>query len=147
MTSVALEARDRWAMSVEARALVVLTGALTVFGLSFLYSAALSWPSYDRQLVLRESSGAAFPRAWLLSRSPPKWMRKTAAPGLPVMLPDHRALVVSIHHIGAPVRGSRRSSSRADAAIRAGVGRRRVDGHDGGEGRQMRRLTKRCCRS
>src|SRR5262245_1328679 len=40
MTSVALEARDRWAMSVEARALVVLTAALTVFGLAFLYSAS-----------------------------------------------------------------------------------------------------------
>jgi cell division protein FtsW len=40
MTSVALEARERWAMSVEARALVVLTAALTVFGLSFLYSAS-----------------------------------------------------------------------------------------------------------
>lgn len=40
MTSVALQARDRWAMSVEARALVVLTAALTVFGLAFLYSAS-----------------------------------------------------------------------------------------------------------
>jgi len=40
MTAVALEVRDRWAMSVEARALVVLTAALTVFGLSFLYSAS-----------------------------------------------------------------------------------------------------------
>ena len=40
MTSVAVEARTRWAMSVEARALVVLTAALTVFGLSFLYSAS-----------------------------------------------------------------------------------------------------------
>ena len=40
MTSVALEARTRWAMSVEARALVVLTAALTVFGLAFLYSAS-----------------------------------------------------------------------------------------------------------
>lgn len=40
MTSVALAARDRWAMSVEARALVVLTAALTVFGLAFLYSAS-----------------------------------------------------------------------------------------------------------
>lgn len=40
MTSVALESRDRWAMSVEARALVVLTAALTVFGLAFLYSAS-----------------------------------------------------------------------------------------------------------
>jgi cell division protein FtsW len=40
MTSIALEARDRWAMSVEARALVVLTAGLTVFGLSFLYSAS-----------------------------------------------------------------------------------------------------------
>jgi cell division protein FtsW len=40
MTSIALEARDRWAMSVEARALVVLTACLTVFGLSFLYSAS-----------------------------------------------------------------------------------------------------------
>ena len=40
MTSVALEARDRWAMTVEARALVVLTAALTVFGLAFLYSAS-----------------------------------------------------------------------------------------------------------
>ena len=40
MTAVALESRDRWAMSVEARALVVLTAALTVFGLAFLYSAS-----------------------------------------------------------------------------------------------------------
>lgn len=40
MTSIALESRDRWAMSVEARALVVLTAALTVFGLAFLYSAS-----------------------------------------------------------------------------------------------------------
>lgn len=40
MTSVALPARDRWAMSVEARALLVLTAVLTVFGLSFLYSAS-----------------------------------------------------------------------------------------------------------
>ena len=40
MTSVALESRERWAMSVEARALVVLTAALTVFGLAFLYSAS-----------------------------------------------------------------------------------------------------------
>lgn len=40
MTSVALESRDRWAMSVEARALVVLTAGLTVFGLAFLYSAS-----------------------------------------------------------------------------------------------------------
>jgi cell division protein FtsW len=40
MTSVALEARDRWAMTAEARALVVLTAALTVFGLAFLYSAS-----------------------------------------------------------------------------------------------------------
>jgi cell division protein FtsW len=40
MTSIALQARDRWAMSVEARALVVLTAALTVFGLAFLYSAS-----------------------------------------------------------------------------------------------------------
>ncbi len=40
MTSIAIEARDRWAMSVEARALVVLTAALTVFGLAFLYSAS-----------------------------------------------------------------------------------------------------------
>ena len=40
MTSVALQSRDRWAMSVEARALVVLTAALTVFGLAFLYSAS-----------------------------------------------------------------------------------------------------------
>ena len=40
MTSVALQVRDRWAMSVEARALVVLTAALTVFGLAFLYSAS-----------------------------------------------------------------------------------------------------------
>jgi len=35
-----MEARDRWAMTVEARALVVLTAALTVFGLAFLYSAS-----------------------------------------------------------------------------------------------------------
>ena len=40
MTSIALPARERWAMSVEARALVVLTAVLTVFGLSFLYSAS-----------------------------------------------------------------------------------------------------------
>jgi cell division protein FtsW len=40
VTSVALPARDRWAMSVEARALLVLTAVLTVFGLSFLYSAS-----------------------------------------------------------------------------------------------------------
>src|SRR5687767_1013987 len=40
MTSIALEARDRWAMSVEARALVVLTACLTGFGASFLYSAS-----------------------------------------------------------------------------------------------------------
>jgi cell division protein FtsW len=40
MTAIALESRDRWAMSVEARALVVLTAVLTVFGLSFLYSAS-----------------------------------------------------------------------------------------------------------
>jgi cell division protein FtsW len=40
MTSIALESRNRWAMSVEARALVVLTAALTVFGLAFLYSAS-----------------------------------------------------------------------------------------------------------
>lgn len=40
MTSVAIQVRDRWAMSVEARALVVLTAALTVFGLAFLYSAS-----------------------------------------------------------------------------------------------------------
>ena len=40
MTSIALDSRDRWAMSVEARALVVLTASLTVFGLSFLYSAS-----------------------------------------------------------------------------------------------------------
>jgi cell division protein FtsW len=40
MTSIAMEARDRWAMTVEGRALVVLTAALTVFGLAFLYSAS-----------------------------------------------------------------------------------------------------------
>ena len=40
MTSIALDVRDRWAMSVEARALVVLTAALAVFGLAFLYSAS-----------------------------------------------------------------------------------------------------------
>jgi cell division protein FtsW len=40
MTSIALESRDRWAMSVEARAMVVLTASLTVFGLAFLYSAS-----------------------------------------------------------------------------------------------------------
>lgn len=40
MTAVALQVRDRWAMSVEARALVVLTAAMTVFGLAFLYSAS-----------------------------------------------------------------------------------------------------------
>jgi cell division protein FtsW len=40
MTAIALESRTRWAMSVEARALVVLTAALTVFGLAFLYSAS-----------------------------------------------------------------------------------------------------------
>jgi cell division protein FtsW len=40
MTSVALQARERWAMSVDARALMVLTAALTVFGLAFLYSAS-----------------------------------------------------------------------------------------------------------
>ena len=40
MTSIAPEARNRWAMSVEARALVVLTAVLTVFGLAFLYSAS-----------------------------------------------------------------------------------------------------------
>jgi cell division protein FtsW len=40
MTSIAVESRTRWAMSVEARALVVLTAALTVFGLAFLYSAS-----------------------------------------------------------------------------------------------------------
>lgn len=40
MTAIAPQPRDRWAMSVEARALVVLTAALTVFGLSFLYSAS-----------------------------------------------------------------------------------------------------------
>ena len=60
MTSVALEARDRWAMSVEARALVVLTAALTVFGLAFLYSASAivamqedqaSWFFVSRQAV------------------------------------------------------------------------------------------------
>lgn len=58
MTSVALAARDRWAMSVEARALVVLTAALTVFGLAFLYSASAivamqneqpSWSFVSRQ--------------------------------------------------------------------------------------------------
>jgi cell division protein FtsW len=41
MTAVTLQVRDRWAMSVEARALVVLTAALTVFGLAFLYSASV----------------------------------------------------------------------------------------------------------
>jgi cell division protein FtsW len=60
MTSVALQARDRWAMSVEARALVVLTAALTVFGLAFLYSASAivaiqddhaSWFFVSRQAV------------------------------------------------------------------------------------------------
>ncbi|HEX6314854.1 MAG TPA: putative peptidoglycan glycosyltransferase FtsW [Gemmatimonadaceae bacterium] len=60
MTSVALESRDRWAMSVEARALVVLTAALTVFGLSFLYSASAivamqsdqpSWHFVSRQAL------------------------------------------------------------------------------------------------
>ena len=60
MTSVALEARTRWAMSVEARALVVLTAALTVFGLAFLYSASAivamqndhaSWFFVTRQAV------------------------------------------------------------------------------------------------
>ena len=60
MTSVALEARDRWAMSVEARALVVLTAALTVFGLAFLYSASAivamqedhaSWFFVSRQAI------------------------------------------------------------------------------------------------
>lgn len=60
MTSVALDVRDRWAMSVEARALVVLTAALTVFGLAFLYSASAivamqgdqpSWHFVSRQAV------------------------------------------------------------------------------------------------
>jgi len=60
MTSVALEARTRWAMSVEARALVVLTAGLTVFGLAFLYSASAivamqndhaSWFFVTRQAV------------------------------------------------------------------------------------------------
>lgn len=58
MTSGTLAARDRWAMSVEARALVVLTAALTVFGLAFLYSASAivamqneqpSWSFVSRQ--------------------------------------------------------------------------------------------------
>jgi cell division protein FtsW len=40
VTSIALASRERWAMSVEGRALVVLTAVLTVFGLSFLYSAS-----------------------------------------------------------------------------------------------------------
>lgn len=60
MTTVALQARDRWAMSVEARALVVLTAAMTVFGLAFLYSASAivamqddhaSWFFVSRQAV------------------------------------------------------------------------------------------------
>jgi cell division protein FtsW len=60
MTSIALESRDRWAMSVEARALVVLTASLTVFGLAFLYSASAivamqenqaSWFFVSRQAV------------------------------------------------------------------------------------------------
>jgi cell division protein FtsW len=60
MTSIALEARTRWAMSVEARALVVLTAGLTVFGLAFLYSASAivamqndhaSWFFVTRQAV------------------------------------------------------------------------------------------------
>ena len=60
MTSIALESRERWAMSVEARALVVLTASLTVFGLAFLYSASAivamqedhaSWFFVSRQAV------------------------------------------------------------------------------------------------
>lgn len=60
MTSIALESRERWAMSVEARAMVVLTAVLTVFGLAFLYSASAivamqsdqpSWAFVSRQAI------------------------------------------------------------------------------------------------
>jgi cell division protein FtsW len=60
MTSIAMAARHRWAMSVEARALVVLTAVLTVFGLAFLYSASAivamqndqpSWSFVSRQAL------------------------------------------------------------------------------------------------
>ena len=40
MSAIAAMSRERWAMSVEARALAVLTAGLTVLGLAFLYSAS-----------------------------------------------------------------------------------------------------------
>ncbi|HEX9565954.1 MAG TPA: putative peptidoglycan glycosyltransferase FtsW [Gemmatimonadaceae bacterium] len=40
MSATAVAVRERWVMSVEARALVVLTAALVAFGLAFLYSAS-----------------------------------------------------------------------------------------------------------
>lgn len=40
MTTAAMPQRERWVMSVESRALVVLTAVLITFGLAFLYSAS-----------------------------------------------------------------------------------------------------------
>lgn len=60
MTVLASAPRERWAMSVEARALAVLTAVLAVFGLAFLYSASAivamqndnpSWTFVARQAV------------------------------------------------------------------------------------------------
>jgi cell division protein FtsW len=62
MTAVAME-RERWAMSVEARALVLLAATLLAFGLAVLYSAsaqlAYEESGYASAFLLRQLSGAA----------------------------------------------------------------------------------------
>ena len=62
MTAVVME-RERWAMSVEARALLLLAATLLAFGLAVLYSAsaqlAYEESGYASAFLLRQLSGAA----------------------------------------------------------------------------------------
>jgi cell division protein FtsW (lipid II flippase) len=79
MTSIALQVRERWAMSVEARALVVLTAALTVFGLAFLYSAsaivAMQADQASWFFVARQALGVCL-GVVVFARNAPKWIRR-----------------------------------------------------------------------
>ena len=59
----AAQARERWRMTVEARALVVVTAVLLSFGLAALYSASAFWAVHDKlpssYFLLKQASGVA----------------------------------------------------------------------------------------
>jgi cell division protein FtsW len=66
MTAVAVPAalaRERWRMTVEARALVLVTAVLLAFGLASLYSASAFWAMRDRlpssYFLLKQVTGVA----------------------------------------------------------------------------------------